>query len=163
MRAGAAEAGRHAARLFRSTLVVTAVLAGILVAAAPFLCGVVFGSEFSAAAEPLRVLAVGSLGIVGAKVIGVALIAQRRPLLESASMGIGFVVAIVLYVLLIPPLGADGAAIGSAVAYTVAGVAAAAFLVRALGVPVGQLVPRPADVKTVVGIAARAARSRRPA
>jgi O-antigen/teichoic acid export membrane protein len=157
-----AEAGRRAAMLFRVTLVVTTVFAIGLIIAAPLLCTVLFGEEFSGSVEPLRLLAVGSLGIVGAKVIGVALIAQRRPLLESASMGLGFVVAIALYVLLIPSLGADGAAIGSAVAYTVAGVASAAFLVRAFGVPIVELVPRPSDVRAIAELASRALPARRP-
>jgi O-antigen/teichoic acid export membrane protein len=159
--APAAEAGRRAALLFRVTVIATAVLAAVLVVAAPLLCTGLFGEAFSGSVEPLRLLAVGALGIVGAKVIGVALIAQRRPLLESASMGIGFVVAIVLYIVLIPPFAAVGAAVASAIAYTVAGTAAAAFLVKALHVSPRELIPRPADVRVIAGLASRAVRARR--
>lgn len=149
-------AGQRTALLFRVTALTTAVLALVLVAAAPLLCTGIFGAAFSGSVEPLRLLATGSIGIVGAKVIGVALIAQRRPLLESAAMGIGFVVAIALYVLLIPPFGANGAAIASVIAYTVAGTSAAVFAVRALGVRPAELIPRPSDLRTLADLASRA-------
>lgn len=158
VRADRAEAGQRTAVLFRVTLLATALLAVALVIAAPVLCGGIFGERFDGSVEPLRLLAIGSLGIVGAKVIGVTLIAQRRPLLESASMGIGFVVAIALYVALIPPLGANGAAIGSAVAYTVAGVAAAVFLVRGIGLAPAQLIPHAGDARRMLRILKRAVR-----
>ncbi|HYH52930.1 MAG TPA: hypothetical protein VD761_02270 [Solirubrobacterales bacterium] len=151
------EAGRRAALLFRVTLIVTLVLAAILVIGAPFLCAGIFGESFSGSIEPLRLLAAGALGIVSAKLIGVALIAQRRPLLESASMGSGFVVAIVLYLILIPSDAAVGAAIASSIAYSVAGIAAAAFLVKALDVPVRLLVPRPDDVRALARLLGRGA------
>lgn len=155
------EAGRRAAFLFRVTLIVTAGLAAILVVAAPVLCTGIFGESFSGSVEPLRLLAAGALGIVSAKLIGVALIAQRRPLLESASMGSGFVVAIVLYLILIPSHAAVGAAIASSVAYSVAGLGAAIFLVRALDVPVRLLVPRPEDVRSLVRLLGRGTRALR--
>ena len=154
--AGRREAGRRAAVLFRVTVITTIVLAVTLVVAAPLLCTVIFGADFSGSVTPLRLLAVGSIGIVGAKVIGVALIAQRRPLLESAAMGIGFGVAIALYVSFIPPFGANGAAIASAIAYSVAGASAAVFLVRALSVSAVELIPRPFDVRRLVSLAFRA-------
>lgn len=161
VRAEGPQAGELTARLFRATFAVTLLLVGILVVAAPILCEVVFGSEFRDAVGPLRLLAMGAFGVSAAKLIGIALIAQRRPLLESASMGTGFLTAIVLYVLLIPPYGAAGAAIGSTIAYTVAGGIAATLMVATLKVRPSQLVPRLADVRYLVVLLAGAGRSLR--
>ena len=102
VRAKGAEAGARVASLFRLTVALTLIAAVALVLLAPVLCTGVFGSDFSGSVEPLRLLAVGALGVSAAKLIGIALIAQQRPLLESASMGIGFVVALGLYLVLIP-------------------------------------------------------------
>lgn len=67
-------------------------------------------------------------------------------------MAVGFVAAIVLYITLIPAYGADGAAAASAIAYTLAGLSAAAFMVRTLHVRPRELIPRPADVRTLTGL-----------
>ncbi len=152
VRATMHEAGRLAATLFRATALVTGALAVVMVLAAPILCSVVFGEEFADAAISLRLLAAGSIGIVGLKVVGNALTAQQRPLLESAAMGAGFAVAIVLYITLIPSLESAGAAIASTVAYTVSGAVAAWFLVRRLDVPAKDLVPRPRDVQALAAL-----------
>jgi O-antigen/teichoic acid export membrane protein len=163
VRAGPEEAGRVTAGLFRSTLIVTGLFAAILAVAAPLLCTGVFGDDFSGAVEPLRLLAAGALGVSAAKLIGIALIAQRRPLLESASMGLGFVVAITLYLVLIPEYGANGAAVASTIAYTAAGLAAAVFLVREMRVRPAELIPRPADFASLVDVGLRGLRSLRRA
>lgn len=152
VRAAHADVGARAAELFRITITLTVFFALVLVVAAPLLCGGIFGPEFDEATQLLRLLAAGSLGISAAKLIGIALIAQRRPLLESVSMGAGFLTAILLYIVLIPPLGATGAAIASTVAYTVAGLTAAVFLVREFGVRPRQFFPRRGDLDRLAGM-----------
>lgn len=159
VRSGGAEAGRKVAALFRSTLAVTVVLVVALVLLAPVLCAGVFGESFAEAVMPLRLLAIGAFGVSAAKLIGIALIAQQRPLLESASMGVGFVVAIALYLLLIPSLGAVGAALASTGAYTAAGLTAAGFLIKDFGVRPLMLLPRPGDARALVGMGLGVARS----
>jgi O-antigen/teichoic acid export membrane protein len=146
VRRSPAEAGEQAAGLFRACLLVTAVLGAAMALLAPFLCTTIFGEEFRDSVADLRLLIPGALGIAGIGVFGTALIAQNRPLWESAAMGCGFAVALVLYVLLIPRFEGHGAAIASTVSYLVAGVVGALLARRALSVPLGALVPRPSDV-----------------
>lgn len=159
VRAKGAEAGARIASLFRLTVALTLIAAVALFLLAPVLCTGIFGDSFSGSVEPLRLLAVGALGISAAKLIGIGLIAQQRPLLESASMGTGFVVALVLYVILIPSYGANGAAIASTIAYTAAGLAAAAFLVRQFDVRPSALIPRPSDARQLADLVGAAGRN----
>jgi O-antigen/teichoic acid export membrane protein len=161
VRASKEEAARRAAALFRLTAVVTAVIGGAVVLLAPVLCAGVFGESFSDGAAPLRLLVAGAFGIVSLKILGNAMTAQGRPLLESAAMGAGFAVALALYITLIPWLGAEGAAIASTIAYSVSGVVSATLLVTRFHVPARDLIPRPVDIRTLGEIATRLIR--RPA
>ena len=81
---------------FRSAVIVTSVLAAIMVvAAAPFLCTTIFGSDFEGSVVMLRVLLIGVFGIIALKLFGNALTAQRRPLLASTAISVGFATTIV--------------------------------------------------------------------
>ena len=82
---------------------------------------------------PLRILALGAPGIIALKLFGSALTAQRRPLRETAAIGVAFASILALDAVLIPPHGAGGAAIASSAAYTIGGLAAAAIFVTTFG------------------------------
>jgi O-antigen/teichoic acid export membrane protein len=127
--------------------VLTAPAVLVLVIAAPFLCVTIFGDGFHSSINDLRVLAPGAFGIVALKVLANALVAQRRPLLSTAAVGVAFVLTVALDLLLIPGHGGLGAAIASTVAYTAGGVAAIVLFVRALGMSVGAIVPRLGDLR----------------
>lgn len=146
VRAAPEVAGRQAARAFRLTMLMTAALALVLAAAAPLLCGELFGEAFEPAADQVRILAVGAFGIVALKLLGTALTAQQRPLRETAAIAIAFVFVVGLDVLLIPSHAGTGAAIASAVGYTVGGVAVVWIFLRTLPAARGLLVPRPNDL-----------------
>jgi O-antigen/teichoic acid export membrane protein len=152
VRADRRDAARRAARVFRLGIVVTAPLAVVMAAAAPLLCTTIFGDEFAGSVDDLRVLAFGAFGIVAVKLLGDALIAQRRPLLSTAAVGVGLVCTLTLDVILIPAHGGLGAAIASTASYTAAGVAAALVFSRALGAPARDLLPRPGDARAVRGV-----------
>ena len=139
------EAADQSVVAFRAVLLVTVALAAGLIVAAPFLCVVAFGAAFRGSIDDLRVLALGAFGIVALKLLGSALTAQRRPLLETAAISIAFTVTVVLDVLLIPDYGGLGAAVASAVAYIGGGVAVVVLFGRGLGVRLARLVPRPSD------------------
>jgi O-antigen/teichoic acid export membrane protein len=161
VRAVRREAARQSAAVFRGVVLVTAALAVVMVAAAPLLCTVLFGSEFGGSVDDLRVLVAGAFGMIALKLFGNALVAQGFPLLQSLAIGAGFVLTLVLDVVLIPPLGGLGAALASTLAYSAAGIVVGAAFVRALEGRPGELVPRRADASTL----ARRARDlvRRPA
>jgi len=139
-------AGERAARVFRGSILVTAISGILMIALAPFLCTVVFGEPFRDSVGQLRVLVLGAFGIVAVKLLGNALVARGRPGLQSLAVGIGFLGTIVLDVLLIPPYAGMGAAIASSAAYTAAGAAMAVIFVRLLGPRYRDLVPRGSDV-----------------
>jgi O-antigen/teichoic acid export membrane protein len=147
VRASRGDAAQLAARLFRIAVLVTVPFAVALVLLAPVLCVDVFGGDFRGSVDDLRILAGGSLGIVALKLLGNSLTAQRRPLLETAAIGVAFAVGVVLDLILIPHFGGAGAAAASTIAYTAGGVAAMAIFLRALGGRAGSLVPHRADAK----------------
>ena len=77
--------------------------------------------------------ALGALGITTLKLLGTALTAQGRPLLETAGVAVAFVTVFALDFLLIPAHGGLGASIASAASYILGGVAVAVIFARALG------------------------------
>ncbi len=147
VRLSARRAGRLAAGVFRLAVLLTIPLAAVLVLIAPLLTEGLFGAEFAGAAWQTRVLVIGAFGVAAMKLIGNALTAQRRPLLESAAAGLSFVAMVTLDLLLIPRYGGDGAAVASAIAYLAGGSLAIHLFSRTLDVSPGQLAPSSADIK----------------
>lgn len=145
-RASSDDARRRTVLAFRSAALLTAVAALATIAAAPLLCAGVFGVEFSGSAEQLRLLALGAVGMTALKLLGNALTAQGRPLLESWPLGVAFVIMIALDLVLIPGHGGNGAAIASTMGFTAGGAAMAWAFIRWFGRPASDLVPRPADL-----------------
>ena len=147
VRASPAVAARNAALAVRGTMLITLVLAVVMVALAPFLCTAVFGEEFRDSVTMMRVLIIGVFGIIALKLLGNALTAQRKPLLETASAAAAFVVILALDLILIPEHSGLGAAIASAVGYSVGGVAVALIFSRALGGRLRDLIPHVRDLR----------------
>jgi len=149
VRASSPEAERQASIVFRGALLITLILAVAMTALAPFLCVTFFGESFRGSVEMLRVLALGAFGIVALKLLGNALTAQRKPMLETAAIGGAFVCTVALDVILIPTHGGLGAAIASSVAYTFGGFLVALIFTRALNGRLGHLVPRGSELAWV--------------
>jgi O-antigen/teichoic acid export membrane protein len=157
-----ADAARQVAPVFRGAMWATFFVAAAMFVAAPFLCTTVFGEEFSGATDDLRVLIPGGFGIVAMKLFGNALTGRGRPMLETSAIAIAFASTIVLDLVLIPPYGGLGAALASSIAYLIGGLAAGAIFVGALGGRARDLIPRPGDIATVLGLVRTAAlRARR--
>ncbi|HEU0023645.1 MAG TPA: oligosaccharide flippase family protein [Thermoleophilaceae bacterium] len=146
VRASPGEARERAVVVLRGALALTLICSVGMVLLAPFLCTTIFGDSFSGSVEMLRVLALGAFGITTLKLLGNALTAQRRPLLETGAVAVAFVTVFALDFALIPDHGGLGASIASAVSYTLGGVAAAIIFSRALGATAMDLVPRPGDL-----------------
>ena len=147
VRASSPVAQRTAALAVRSTILITFVLAVAMMALAPILCVGFFGEEFRDSITMMRVLIVGVFGVVALKLLGNALTAQRKPLLETAAAAAAFVVILILDIVLIPAHGGLGAAIASAIGYSVGGLAVALIFTRALRGRLRDLVPHARDVK----------------
>jgi O-antigen/teichoic acid export membrane protein len=142
VRATRGEAARTAALVFRGAVLLTVPIALLLFLLAPVLCVWIFGEEFRGSVDDLRMLVPGAFGIVALKILGNALTAQRRPLLETAAVGVAFGATLGLDLLLIPPYGGFGAALASTLAYTAGGIAVVVIFCRALGANVRDLMPR---------------------
>ncbi len=156
VRADGREASRQASIGFRAGTLLTLVSAVFLIAAAPFLCVTIFGSDFHGSIRDLRILALGAFGIAAIKQLGTALTSQNKPLLETAGILVAFAVTAVSDVILIPAHADLGASIASMLSYTAGGVVMAALFVRALGARPSDLLPRRSDVSWFLA----AARSR---
>jgi O-antigen/teichoic acid export membrane protein len=160
---GDSEAGRRVAPVLRIAFLFTAVLAVAMIVAAPFLCVTIFGDEFRPSVGQLRVLSLGAFGIVALKLLGNALTAQGRPLLETGAVAVAAAAIVSLDLLLIPSHAGMGAAIASTVAYTAGGIVLLVICSRALGVSPRDVVPRTSDARAVAATAAGLLRRRRSA
>lgn len=147
-----ARAARRAAAVTRAAVLLSLPLIVVLILGAPLLCAGVFGDDFSASVDDLRILAIGGLGIVVLKILGTALVARDRPLLDTLALSVAFVATIALDLLLIPAHGGAGAALASTAAYLLGGAAAAVVFVRAMGIHAHELVPRRRDLDALVGL-----------
>lgn len=146
VRSGSEQARIKASAATRLALVATIPLAIALFLAAPFLCVTLIGAEFGGAVEQLRILVPSAFGIVILKILGNALVAQNRPLYETASIAIAFACTVALDFLLIPAHGGVGAAVASTVSYTVAGLATAVIFIKVLRGRLRELIPTVGDL-----------------
>ena len=99
-------------------------------AIAPFVIPWVFGDEFKGAVRPLVLLMPGVVAYAPVTILVVYLTVRRaRPRLSLYVSLIGLVVTAATSVVLIPPYGASGAAVASAIGYAAGGLAAWFFFV----------------------------------
>jgi O-antigen/teichoic acid export membrane protein/O-antigen ligase len=152
------EARRQTVVVFRYALWVTMPLAVAMIVFAPFLCVTLFGSGFHESIGQLRVLVVGTPGIIALKLFGNALTAQRHPLREAVAGGIAFASIFALDFSLIPTHGGMGASVASAIAYTLGGLTAAGLFVRTLSGRWSELLPRWGDIPALSSAAQSALR-----
>ena len=114
---GATRASANARKLLPRACLLTGAAVVPLVLVAGFVIPIAYGSEFQGAVIPAQIILVGLCfeGVTG--VVTGFLYGVGRPGLNSWAMGAGLLVTVVLDLLLIPPFGANGAAIASAAAY----------------------------------------------
>ena len=127
---GRAKATVRARGLLLKAGVITAASVVPLLVLAGFVIPVVYGAEFEPAVLPAQIILLGlALNGMGA-VITAFLYGIGRPGLNSLAMGAGLVVTVVLDFILIPRFHEVGAAVSSAVAYTVTTLVLLQFLLR---------------------------------
>jgi O-antigen/teichoic acid export membrane protein len=118
----------------RHTLLLLVISSTLLAAALPLLVEPVFGSEFGPALAPALILIPGAAALGLATTLYSALAGRGRP---GYAMWIAVAItppAIGLYFLLVPALEAEGAALGSDIAY-IASAIVAALCLRSLSGP----------------------------
>jgi O-antigen/teichoic acid export membrane protein len=136
-----AQASRDVRRFLPKVLMLSASIVVPLWLAAGLVIPAFYGSAFDSAVAPTRIILFGLVldGVAG--VITGFLYGIGRPGLNSLAMGAGLAVTVALDLLLIPPFGAVGAAIASAVAYSTTAVALLFFFWRV------ERSPRPAALE----------------
>jgi O-antigen/teichoic acid export membrane protein len=159
-RSNAAAGVERTLRVFRAVMVVTT--AGVLAAAVlgPVLLPLVFGHAYAGSVEPFMWMLPSAFGFAASTVFSNALLASGAPALSSLGPVTSLVVGVPLDVMLIPPLGATGAAIAASAALLAGGVVASvAYGIRAELRPAA-LIPRRDDVAMLAARAIRRAGAR---
>jgi O-antigen/teichoic acid export membrane protein len=124
------DAERLVTRSALKGLLLTAAVAAVVGALAPFLIPLLFGEEFEDAARPLALLLPGIVAYAPVTILVVYLsVRHGRPNLSLAVSALSMIVTTACAFLLIPRFGAEGAAGASAIGYGV-GALAAWLLVR---------------------------------
>jgi len=139
------------ARASRATILVSVPLCIVGIALAPFVVPPIFGHAFEPAVRMTQVLFVATIPNAISLVLTAGLLAAGRPAITSvAQLAAAAVTAIALFVL-VPPLGAIGAAYSSLLAYAVAAVLVSLGVARVSHLrPRELLVPRRADLVYIV-------------
>lgn len=141
-----AERERTSAASVRHYLILAGAAVVVNAGAGSLIILVAFGSAFQAALPPMLVLLPGVLMLGLGTVISGDLRGRGRPGLSSVLTGMAAAATVGLDLLLIPPLGAMGAALASVVAYGIYGVASVYVLNRVAEVPLRlMLVPTRED------------------
>lgn len=149
-------------RLGRVTWVVTAVTAlGVLVVGGP-LIPFVFGREFGASVWPLALILPGIVISSTSTASGAYLAGIGHPLDITKAAGANVVANVIANVLLMPRFGAAGAAMSSAISYTVAVFVQLHYFKKRSGARLRDLlVPRVSDFTEIVAAARRTLSLRR--
>ncbi len=146
-------------RATRATLLVVAAGGGAILLPAGLLLEVFFGPEYLAGTGALRITMLAMLPLAVTRVLAGDMKGRGRPGLVSVSAGLALVATVAFDLLLIPLLGIEGAAIASLLAYSVGAAVLLYAYRRVSGGSLLQLVPRWADVVTLLTVSARAGRA----
>jgi O-antigen/teichoic acid export membrane protein len=143
----AATDGQSLARYVRTAMAVVAAVSALGAALSPLVIPVVFGSAFAGAVPPALVLFAGAVPLAGSVLLNHGLLALGRPGLTSIGEIVAATVTVGLLLVLLPTLGALGAAVTSVAAYTLNFLILAQRAGHGLGIPLTAFVlPRRDDV-----------------
>lgn len=140
---------RRTARALRVVLVIGVAGASVLALAGPSLVEGLFGERFAPAGEPLRVLLPGTVGMALFIVLQSDLSGRGRlrSVVASGATVVGANLALAF--LLVPGMGATGAALASSITYTIGAALLLLVFSRATGVPMRDcLLPRRQDARS---------------
>ncbi len=153
-----AEAGRQAISMGRLNIVTGFVVAVGWAASGWLVIPWLFGEEFSPAYLPLLLLLPGMIAFGVQRLTGPLLLRTARSDVLILFNGTALAVSVTLDLLLIPSLGAAGAAAASSISYVVSAVLFVGWAIRlAPNARVADLVPRRSDIALLIDIPRRAA------
>jgi O-antigen/teichoic acid export membrane protein len=141
-------------------MLITLLAVAAAAALGPFLLPVVFGHAYSGSVEPFLWLLPSAFGYAASAVFSNALLASGAPARSSLGPVTSLAVGVPLDLVLIPSLGATGAAIAASVALLCGGTAAAVAYGARAGLRPAALIPRRDDVALLAARAIRRAGAR---
>ena len=149
------DGARQAARLTRIALLIGLACAVALALIASPLVHIVFGQAYADAVPALLALLPGVVTFVAVKVLASYIVGIGRPQINLIVAVIGLAATVSMDFILIPHLGAVGAAIASTVSYSLSAIVTVRWAMRLAGLPAREFVlVRRADL-IVVGKALR--------
>lgn len=146
----AADRSAAVARLIRETIVLAVGLCVVAVLLAPLILPAIYGQAFAASVQPFLLLLPAVLMLAIGR-IAAAELTRRNRLEATVVVAVAAMLTnLCLNLILIPILGATGAAIASLVSYSAQAGLALAYLHRIAGMPWRAIVPGSRDVVAVV-------------
>ena len=144
------DAARYTARVARVTAVGSFALVALIALGGPIAIPLVFGSSFRGSVAPLLGLLPGVLALGLIRPVTSLFIRLDRPLVVSALAIAALATNVALNLVLIPPLGALGAALASTIAYVQLAGCYIVWLLRATPVCAADLLPRRSELGEIV-------------
>jgi O-antigen/teichoic acid export membrane protein len=159
-RSGTAAGVEQTLRVFRAVMLITLLAVAAAAVLGPVLVPVVFGHAYAGSVEPFLWLLPSAFGFAASAVFSNALLASGAPARSSLGPVTSLAVGVPLDLVLIPTLGATGAAIAASVALLCGGTAAAVAYGARAGLRPAALIPRRDDVTLLAARAIRRAGAR---
>jgi O-antigen/teichoic acid export membrane protein len=142
------EANRFTPVATRNVLFVTAVSAALLALAAPILVPAIFGKAFAPSLAPFMVLLPGVVIFTIYRVLSYDLMARGMPLRVSLAAGAGLIANVITGLILVPGMGAMGAAWGNFAGYAATSIIVLAQYLYVSKTPLLELlVFKPSDIR----------------
>lgn len=134
------------ARMLRAGTALTAAMALLLYVTAPMLIQLLFGARFAGTVSPARVLAFAAVPLAMSTILVGGFRAMGKPIVASQAQFVSLIATVGLLALLLPRLGALGAAWASLAAYTCSAVFLLGALHRRFDIGLASFLwPRPED------------------
>lgn len=131
----AEEIYRLTAQTCRRTLLLTGIFAAGLALLGPWVIFLWYGADYAPAGDPLLWAAVGVLAMSIYVIVTRAFTSQNRQRVNIAAGIPALLLNVVLNALMIPTMGIVGAALATAISYTIAGIVLLVFFVREAEMP----------------------------
>ncbi|MEV6859375.1 polysaccharide biosynthesis C-terminal domain-containing protein [Streptosporangium subroseum] len=145
------DAEQVTARTLRLNLLLSSAFIGVLAAVSPWLVPLVYGLSFAGSVAPLLGLAPGMIALTLVRPAEQYLVRLGQPI-GMVSIAVAALSAnVLLNLLMIPRWGAVGAALASTAAYILMTSLELTWFARSAGIPVSALLPRTAEIRSVLG------------
>ena len=144
------DAAYYTARVARITAVGSLALVALIALGAPIAIPLLFGSSFRGSVAPLLGLLPGVLALGLIRPVTALFVRLDRPLVVSALAIAALATNVALNFVLIPPLGALGAALASTIAYAQLAGCYVVWLLSATPVRAADLLPRRSELSELV-------------